>query len=211
MLNKLPGDEWQRHANLRALYVYQFVHPGKKLLFMGTEFGQGTEWNSAAVLDWYVLDYPLHKGLQTLVRDLSHLYSGNPSLYRNDFDWQGFDWIDCNDAEKSVLVFLRKGHDEKVVVVAVNFTPVPRHNFRIGVPRAGAYRELINSDMSQYGGSGLHNGSSPIQAEEHPWMNQPYSLEIALPPMAAVVLGVEDVKKATATRSKKSKANLSVR
>ncbi len=210
MLNKLPGDEWQRHANLRALYVYQFVHPGKKLLFMGTEFGQGAEWNSAAVLDWYVLDYPLHKGLQALVRDLNHLYSGNPSLYRNDFDWQGFDWIDCNDAEKSVLVFLRKGSDEEMVVVAVNFTPVPRHNFRIGVPRAGDYRELINSDMSQYGGSGLHNSSSPIQAEERPWMNQPYSLEITLPPLAAVVLGVEDVKKAAATRSKKSKANLSV-
>ncbi len=206
MLNKLPGDEWQRHANLRALYVYQFVHPGKKLLFMGTEFGQGTEWNSAAVLDWYVLDFPLHKGLQALVRDLNHLYTANPALHRNEFDYQGFDWIDCNDAEKSILVFLRKGNEGEAVVVAVNFTPVPRQNFRIGVPEAGAYRELINSDMSQYGGSGLQNGTQPILAEEMPWMNRPYSLEITLPPLAAVVIGLEASKQAKPAPSNKLKA-----
>lgn len=207
MLNKLPGDEWQRHANLRALYVYQYVHPGKKLLFMGTEFGQGTEWNSAGVLDWYVLDYPLHKGLQTLVKDLNHLYTGQPALHRHEFDYQGFDWIDCNDAEKSILVFLRKGDEGEVLVVAINFTPVPRQNFRIGVPQSGTYHELINSDMSQYGGSGLHNGSQPMQAEEKPWMNRPYSLEITLPPLAAVVIGLEAAKPAKAQRTKKVKAS----
>ena len=203
----MPGDEWQRHANLRALYVYQYVHPGKKLLFMGTEFGQGTEWNSAAILDWYVLEYPLHKGLQALVKDLNHLYTGNPALHRNEFDHQGFDWIDCNDAEKSILVFLRKGDEGEAVVVALNFTPVPRQNFRIGVPQSGTYRELINSDMLQYGGSGLHNGSQPIVAEEKPWMNRAYSLEITLPPLAAVVIGLEPVKQANPARSKKLKAN----
>ena len=206
MLNKLPGDEWQRHANLRALYVYQFAHPGKKLLFMGTEFGQGREWNSAAVLDWYVLDYPLHKGLQTLVKDLNHLYNTNPALYRNEFDWQGFDWIDCNDAEKSILVFLRKGDKDEIAVVAVNFTPVPRQNFRIGVPQPGTYRELINSDLSHYGGSGLGNGLQPILAEEKPWMNRPCSLEITLPPLAAVVLGLETGSRNESPRLKKQKA-----
>ncbi len=191
MLNKMPGDEWQRHANLRVLYTYQFTHPGKKLLFMGTEFGQGTEWNSAKVLDWYVLEYPLHLGLQRLVRDLNHLYQKYPALYRNEFDWQGFEWIDCHDHQQSVLSFLRKGNDGEIAVVVLNLTPVPRHNYRIGVPLAGDYREVLNSDSEIYGGSNVGNGSSPILADEQPWMNRSHSLLLTIPPLAGIVLTYE--------------------
>ena len=187
MLNKMPGDEWQRHANLRALYTYQFTHPGKKLLFMGTEFGQGTEWNSATVLDWYVLDYPLHQGMQRLTRDLCNLYRSTPALFRYEFDWQGFDWIDCNDAQQSILSFLRKGDEGEIAVVIVNLTPVPRENYRIGVPQGGRYREALNSDSEFYGGSNLGNGPAPLEAEPMPWMDRPYSLSLTLPPLASVV------------------------
>ena len=122
MLNKMPGDEWQRFANLRALYTYMFCHPGKKLLFMGTEFGQGVEWSSTGTLDWYVLDYPLHQGVLRLVTDLNRLYRQTPALFRYEFDWRGFDWIDCHDADNSVLSFLRRNDDEFVIVV-INLTP----------------------------------------------------------------------------------------
>ena len=189
MLHKMPGDEWQRHANLRALYTYQFTHPGKKLMFMGTEFGQGLEWNSAGVLDWYVLQYPLHQGMQLLVKDLNRLYGSSPALYRHEFDWQGFEWIDCRDARQSVLVFLRKGNDGELMVVAVNLTPVPRHGYRIGVPLPGAYREVFNSDSQFYGGSNLGNGSHDLLAEEVPWMGRPYSLALTLPPLAGIAIG----------------------
>jgi 1,4-alpha-glucan branching enzyme len=191
MLHKMPGDEWQRHANLRLLYTYQFTHPGKKLLFMGTEFGQGLEWNSAGVLDWYVLEYPLHQGMQRLVRDLCHLYRTTPALYRYEFDWPGFEWIDCHDSEQSILSFLRKGDGEEIVVVVLNLTPVPRENYRIGVPLAGGYREVINSDSEYYGGSNMGNGPVPLGAEPTPWMNHPYSLNLTLPPLATVVFSYE--------------------
>ncbi len=188
MLNKMPGDEWQRHANLRALYTYQFTHPGKKLMFMGTEFGQGLEWNSAGVLDWYVLDYPMHQGMQRLVKDLNHIYQSHPALYRNEFDWQGFEWIDCNDYQQSVLSFLRKGNDGEIMLVVINLTPVPRHNYRIGVPLPGYYREVFNSDSEFYGGSNLGNGYAPLQAEDQPWMNRSHSLSLTIPPLAGIVL-----------------------
>jgi len=136
MLNKMPGDEWQRFANLRALYTYMFCHPGKKLLFMGTEFGQGREWISTQTLDWYVLDYPLHQGVQSLVTDLNRLYRQTPALHRYEFDWQGFEWLDCDDADNSVLSFIRRADDQFVVVV-VNLTPMPHAGYRIGVPLAG--------------------------------------------------------------------------
>ena len=190
MLNKMPGDEWQRFANLRALYTYMFTHPGKKLLFMGTEFGQGLEWNSAGVLDWYVLEYPLHQGMQRLVRDLNGLYRGAPALHAHEFEWQGFEWIDCHDAQQSVVSFLRKDGDD-FLVVAVNFTPVPRTGYRIGVPAAGRYREILNSDSAFYGGSNLGNGGEDLVADDQPWMNRPYSLTIALPPLAGIVLRPE--------------------
>ncbi len=187
MLNKMPGDEWQRFANLRALYTYQFTHPGKKLLFMGTEFGQGLEWSSTGVLDWYVLEYPLHRGMQRLVRDLNHLYNGNAALHRNEFDWQGFEWINCHDAQQSVLSFIRWAGEECLIVI-VNFTPVPRHDYRIGVPRKARYEEIFNSDSAFYGGSNVGNGDRDLWAEDHPWMSRPWSLSLTLPPLAVVVL-----------------------
>ncbi len=188
MLNKMPGDEWQRHANLRALYTYQFTHPGKKLMFMGTEFGQGLEWNSAGVLDWYVLQYPKHQGMQRLVRDLNRLYGASPALHRYEFDWQGFEWIDCHDAHQSVLSFLRKGNAGELMAIVLNLTPVPRHGYRIGVPVAGRYREVLNSDSEYYGGGNLGNGSGDLVTEERPWMGRPYSLALTLPPLAGIVL-----------------------
>jgi 1,4-alpha-glucan branching enzyme len=191
MLNKMPGDEWQKHANLRALYTYQFTHPGKKLMFMGTEFGQGTEWNSAGLIDWYVLDYPLHRGIQQLIKDLCQLYRTTPALYRYDFDWQGFEWIDCHDSEQSVLSFLRKGDGDEMIVVIMNLTPVPRESYRIGLPLEGQYREVINSDSTYYGGSNMGNGEDPLLTETIPWMNHPYSLGLTLPPLSTIALQYE--------------------
>jgi 1,4-alpha-glucan branching enzyme len=190
MINKMPGDEWQRFANLRLLYTYMFTHPGKKLLFMGTEFGQGTEWNSAATLDWYVLQYGFHQGMQLLVRDLNRLYQDSPELHHYEFEWQGFSWIDCHDAEQSILSYLRK-KDNDFLVVVVNFTPVPRHDYRIGVPRQCRYSEVLNSDSHYYGGSGVGNGGVELIAEERPWMEHPYSISITVPPLGGIVLRPE--------------------
>jgi 1,4-alpha-glucan branching enzyme len=187
MLYKMPGDEWQRFANLRVLYTYMFCHPGKKLLFMGTEFGQGQEWNSAQVMDWYVLEYPLHQGVKLLVKDLNRLYRETSALHYYEFDWRGFEWIDCHDSENSVLSFLRRS-DNGFVVVIVNLTPVPRTGYRIGVPEGGEYREIFNSDSAFYGGSNLGNGDHPLIAEPTPWMNRSHSLSLTLPPLAGIVL-----------------------
>jgi len=187
MLHKMPGDEWQRFANLRALYTYQFCHPGKKLLFMGTEFAQGQEWDSAQVLDWYVLEYPLHQGVQRLVKDLNHLYRTLPALHRYEFDWRGFDWIDCNDTDNSVLSFVRRA-DDTFVIVVINLTPVPRENYRLGVPQAGEYIEIFNSDSAFYAGSNVGNASHAIYTEALPWMNQSCSINLTLPPLAGIVL-----------------------
>ncbi len=190
MLNKMPGDEWQRHANLRLLYTYMFTYPGKKLLFMGNEFAQGSEWNHDRALDWYVLDYPLHQGIQRLVSDLNRLYRDEPALHRYDFDDRGFAWIDCHDAAQSVISYLRHGDtDEDSVVVVLNFTPVPRHGYRLGVPAPGYYREVLNSDSAFYAGSDLGNGGG-IQAESTPWMGLPWSLSLSLPPLGALMLKV---------------------
>ncbi len=190
MLSKMPGDEWQRFANLRLAYSYMFTHPGKKLLFMGTEFGQGNEWDSQKVLDWWVLDYPLHQGMRQLVKDLNHLYHASPALYSKEFEWDGFDWIDCHDSRQSVLSYVRKNGDELMVVV-LNFTPVPRSGYRIGIPAGGRWREAFNSDSAFYGGSNLGNGGEALLAEEREWMNRPWSMEITLPPLGAVVLTPE--------------------
>ncbi len=192
MLNKMPGDEWRQHANLRALYAYQFTHPGKKLLFMGTEFGQGREWNSAGVLDWYVLDYALHQGMQRLVKDLNRLYTGSPALFQQEFSWEGFEWIDCNDSEQSVLSYLRKGKSGELMVVVLNLTPVPRQGYRISLPLGGRYIEVLNTDSSYYGGSNVGNGVDPLEAEATPWMGRPYSLALTLPPLAGIVLSRQE-------------------
>ncbi|HGX93037.1 MAG TPA: 1,4-alpha-glucan branching enzyme, partial [Candidatus Tenderia sp.] len=187
MLHKMPGDEWQQHANLRLLYTYMFTHPGKKLLFMGTEYGQGNEWNSTQMLDWFCLDYPLHQGMKRAVADLNKLYCTTPALHRHEFEWHGFEWIDCHDADQSVLSYMRKAGDE-VAVVLVNFTPLPRHGYRIGVPTLAEYREIFNSDAELYGGSNTGNGGVQLMAEDQPWMNQPYSIVLTLPPLAGIVL-----------------------
>jgi len=190
MLNKMPGDEWQRFANLRLLYTYMFTHPGKKLLFMGCEFAQGVEWNDTNTLDWYVLDYPKHQGVKSLVKDLNNLYRSSEALYHYEFNWQGFEWIDCQDFEQSILVFLRKS-DEQFLIVIVNFTPVIRHNYRVGVPSAGKYLEILNSDSEYYGGSNVGNGSDMLVADEIAWMNQSHSLSLTLPPLACIILAMQ--------------------
>jgi 1,4-alpha-glucan branching enzyme len=187
MLHKMPGDEWQRFANLRLAYTYMFTHPGKKLLFMGTEFGQGHEWDSQTVLDWWVLDYPLHQGVRQLVRDLNGLYHNTQALHGNEFDWHGFEWIDCHDARQSVLSYVRKSGDE-MVVVALNFTPVPRVGYRIGVPKPGTWKEVLNSDSAFYGGSNLGNGLADLETIEGEWMGRPWSLVVNVPPLAGIVL-----------------------
>jgi len=189
MLNKMPGDEWQKFANLRALYGYMFTHPGKKLMFMGCEFAQGVEWNSHNTLDWYVLDYPLHQGIKKLVEDLNKLYHSTPALYRYEFDWQGFEWVDCHDSDQSVVSFLRKDGDNFVLVV-VNFTPVAREHYRLGVPQRGHYQEILNTDSVYYGGSNTGNAGG-VDAEDIPWMNQPCSVSITLPPLATIVLALK--------------------
>ncbi len=187
MLYKMPGDEWQRFANLRTLYAYMYAHPGKKLVFMGTEFGQGSEWNSSGVLDWNVLQYPLHRGVLQLVQDLNALYRSHSALHVYDFDWQGFEWIDCHDALQSVLSFVRRSADRFLVVV-VNFTPVVRHDYRIGVPQRCAYEEILNTDSAYYGGSNVGNYGESLQAEDKPWMGRGHSLALTLPPLGAIVL-----------------------
>ncbi|GBE07698.1 1,4-alpha-glucan branching enzyme GlgB [bacterium BMS3Abin11] len=190
MLNKMPGDEWQKFANLRLLYTYMFTYPGKKLLFMGCEFGQGAEWNHDTGLDWYVLQYPYHAGLKKLISDLNRLYTLQPALHKYDFEPQGFDWIDCNDTDQSVLSYLRRTEHESIIVV-LNFTPVVRENYRIGVPEQGNYEVIFNSDSNYYAG-GNAGGFTIVQAEEVPWMNHSVSVRLTLPPLAGLVLKIQD-------------------
>jgi 1,4-alpha-glucan branching enzyme len=189
LLARMPGDDWQRFANLRALYGFMYGHPGKKLLFMGGEFAQSGEWSHDRSLDWHLLDAgPFHRGVQGLVRDLNHHYRAEPALHERDCDPAGFQWIDCCDAEQSVLSFLRRARDpDDFVLVACNFTPVPRHGYRIGVPRAGFYRELLNTDAAVYGGSDVGNQGG-VPSEPVPWQGQPHSLVVTLPPLAVLFL-----------------------
>lgn len=186
MLNKMPGDDWQRFANLRLLYTFMFTYPGKKLLFMGSEFAQGTEWNCEETLDWYVLEYPLHNGMKTLVGDLNKLYTSTPALYRHEFDPHGFEWLDCNDREQSILSYIRKDDDQYIISI-FNFTPVVRESYRIGVPDLTSYKLIMNSDSEYYGGSNITNDFS-IEAESVPWSDKPYSIKVNLPPLAGIVL-----------------------
>ncbi len=186
LLGRMPGDAWQRLANLRLLYLYLWTLPGKKLLFMGGEFGQETEWDFAAGLPWHLTHDPAHAGVQQLVRDLNRLYVADPCLHRYEFEPQGFQWLDCDDAASSFLAFVRRD-GEAFVVVALNFTPVPRTGLRIGVPQAGHYREILNSDSAYYGGSNLGNPLA-IASTPAPHRGQPHSLELTLPPLGGVVL-----------------------
>ncbi len=188
LLAKMPGDVWQQFANLRALYGLMYAHPGKKMLFMGGEFGQWIEWNSNQSLDWHLLDYEPHRKLRELVRDLNRLYRSEPALHQVDFDWTGFEWVDFQDVENSVIAFLRRARNrDDYVLVVCNFTPVPRSNYRVGVPREGWHRELLSTDALDYGGGGISNQPGR-QAEARPWHNQPCSLELTLPPLGVVIL-----------------------
>jgi len=186
LLYRMPGDEWQRFANLRLLYGYMFTHPGAKLLFMGGEFGQGEEWNFQQSLDWHVLQYGYHKGMQRLVAGLNALYKKEPALHEKQFSSEGFEWIDYNDAANSVLIYLRKGNEEKdTVLVVCNMTPVPRENYRVGLPAKGKYRLIFNTDSTEFGGS-----DSPVKkqvtSEAFDWQFRDHSMEVDLPPLGMI-------------------------
>jgi 1,4-alpha-glucan branching enzyme len=188
MFGKIPGDDWQKAATLRALYGFMYAHPGKKLLFMGGEFGQRREWNYDASLDWHLLAEPVHAGIQRFVRDLNRVYASEPALYECDFDGHGFQWIDCNDNDNSVVSFVRRAaNPDDFVVSVLNFTPVPREAYLVGVPRAGSYVELINSDAEAYGGSNVGNGgvvfTDAIAAHGHA-----QSVKLKLPPLGCLIL-----------------------
>jgi 1,4-alpha-glucan branching enzyme len=188
LFNKMPGDRWQKHANLRALYAYMWSHPGKKLLFMGQEFAQEAEWSHERSLDWHLLEEGDKSGIQSLVRDLNRAYRDEPALWEVDFDPVGFYWIEPNDSDSNVVVFARASKDqERVLITAMNLAPVVRGPYRIGLPRAGRWKELINTDAEQYGGSGVGNMGS-VEAEPIPWHGQPFSAEVMLPPLAALWL-----------------------
>ena len=187
LVGKMPGDRWQRFANLRAYYGFMWTHPGKKLLFMGGEFAQQREWNHDTSLDWHLLGDPLHRGVQRAVRDLNRLYRELPALHELDTEPDGFQWIDAGDAEQSTLAYMRRSRDpHELAVVVANFTPVPRHDYRIGVPRGGLYRERFNSDAFDYGGSGLGNAGA-VRAQAHPAHGHAHSLVLTLPPLATLL------------------------
>ncbi|HTW51303.1 MAG TPA: 1,4-alpha-glucan branching protein GlgB [Stellaceae bacterium] len=188
LIGKMPGDQWQRFANLRAYFAFMWTHPGKKLLFMGGEFAQEREWNHDIGLDWQLLGEPMHAGVHRLMRDLNRLYRATPALYQRDCEGDGFSWIDANNGGESVLSYLRRGgaDAEAIAVTVANFTPVPRHGYRIGVPYPGRYRERINTDAADYGGSGVGN-SGMVEADPEPMHGHPYSLRLHLPPLAALI------------------------
>jgi 1,4-alpha-glucan branching enzyme len=188
LLAKMPGDPWQKRANLRSLYAYMWAHPGKKLLFMGCELGQEQEWRSEASLDWHLLERPEHSGIQALVRDLNAHYRAEPALWEVDFDPTGFRWLEANDADANVLAFLRLSRDgERLAVCVCNFSPVPRYGYRLGLPRGGSWRELLNTDSELYGGSGIGN-MGVVTAEPKPWHDQQFSAELTLPPLGVLWL-----------------------
>jgi 1,4-alpha-glucan branching enzyme len=188
ILNKIPGDAWQKFATLRLLYAYMFGHPGKKLLFMGLDFGQGDEWSEARSLDWHLLQFPFQSGLQRCVADLHRVYRSQPSLHEVDFHWDGFQWLESHDNENSVFAFLRRAKDPRdMLAVVLNFTPVPRYDYHVGVPTGGPWRELMNTDSSLYAGGNVGNAGE-VWARDEPWSGQPHSLRLTLPPLGAVYL-----------------------
>jgi 1,4-alpha-glucan branching enzyme len=186
LIYKMPGDEWQKFANVRAFLGYMFGHPGKKLLFMGTEFGQTSEWNHDAQVAWWLLEFPLHHKLLTMVRELNALYRREPALYEVDDSYAGFEWIDLHDAESSVITFIRFARNrDDFIVFACNFTPVPREGYRLGVPKPGLYREIFNTDSEMFGGSNIGNAGA-VMAHDTPMHGRPASMSITLPPLAVV-------------------------
>jgi len=188
LLGKMPGDDWQKFANLRLLLGYMYAQPGKKLLFMGGEFGQWWEWNHDSSLDWHLLTFPPHSSLQRWVEDLNRLYRSESVLHELEFDPAGFEWVDCSDFERSVISFIRKGRSTgDIILVVCNFTPMPRFNYRVGAPRGGFWREVLNSDAQQYGGSG-HGNLGGVEAAPIPCHGRPCSLNLTLPPLGVVFL-----------------------
>jgi 1,4-alpha-glucan branching enzyme len=187
----MPGDQWQKFANARAFLGYMFTHPGKKLLFMGCDIGTYDEWDSNASVPWDLLHYPIHDGLRAYVRELNRVYREQPALHQVDAEYRGFEWIDFSDVDQSSISFLRRGKDaNEFVVVACNFTPVPRAKYAIGVPETGFYRELLNSDAAMFGGSNLGNAGG-VTAVATPRHGRPYTITITLPPLAVVVFRPE--------------------
>jgi len=186
LIDRMPGDEWQRYANLRSLFGYMWGHPGKKLLFMGGEFGQQQEWKHDEGLQWHVLQYPIHSGLRNWVRDLNWYYRQTPALFELDFSAEGFEWVDLNDAPSSVLSFIRKAHSSnQIVLVVCNFTPLPREQYSVGIPRGGFWKEVLNSDSGHYGGSNIGNIGG-VHAIASPMHGKPFSLTLSLPPLGVL-------------------------
>lgn len=185
VLNKMSGDEWQKFANLRALYAYMFALPGKKLLFMGSEFAQGAEWNHDSSLDWHLLQYPQHRGISFLVRYLNHMYRHESALHELDFSSDGFEWLDAQDVDRSIISFFRKNSKGEQVLCAFNLTPVPQYGYHLGVNTAGFWKEILNTDATDYGGSGIGNRGG-VEAESVPTHNRSHSLRLTLPPLGAV-------------------------
>jgi 1,4-alpha-glucan branching enzyme len=189
LLDQMPGDHWQKFANLRLLYAMMWCHPGKKLLFMGSEFGQWQEWNFDESLQWHLLQWDSHRGVSRAVADLNQLLQHEAALHTVDFDGSGFEWIDCHNWQESVLAFVRRGREpDEFVVVVCNFTPVPRPGYRLGVPAAGSYAEKFNSDAARYGGSDVVN-LLPLASQPVPHHGREHSIVLTVPPLAAVVLG----------------------
>ncbi|MDQ3813877.1 MAG: 1,4-alpha-glucan branching protein GlgB [Armatimonadota bacterium] len=192
LIERMSGDEWQKFANLRAYYAFMWSHPGKKLLFMGGEFGQWQEWNFADSLEWLALTAPNHQGVQQLMRDINRILRSEPALYEDDFEGTGFSWIDANDTDNNVLSFMRHAkHSKEFIVVVCSFTPVVRENYRIGVPQPGFYREILNTDAGQYWGSGVGNGDGAA-TEDVPWHGHGQSLQLTLPPLATLWLKLSE-------------------
>jgi len=186
MVHKMPGDEWQRFANLRSLYLYMYTHPGTKLLFMGCEFGQTAEWNHNQSLDWHLMQYEPHQGMFAFIKALNYLYRNEPALYEHSFSQDGFEWIEGGDAVNSVVAYSRKGIDaENDLLIILNLTPVVRYFYRCGVPSPGEWKVLLNSDEGTYFGSGIEQQT--VQAEPIRWMNKEWSANFTLPPLAGLV------------------------
>jgi 1,4-alpha-glucan branching enzyme len=202
MIGKMPGDEWQKFANLRCLYTFMFTHPGKKTLFMSMEFGQWSEWNVWGDLEWQLLQHPAHQNLKYCISKLNHLYRTEPALYTQEFSQDGFEWVDCSDNRHSVVSFIRRAKDsEEFIVTVCNFTPQPHSHYRVGVPELGFYTELFNSDAREYGGSNMGNLGGKW-AEEWSFHNRPYSIDLCLPPLGVLVLKIDRQKTPEATQLK---------
>ena len=188
LINKMSGDSWQKFANLRLLFGCMFSQPGKKLIFMGGEFAQWKEWDHDSSLDWELLNSESHSGLQKWVGDLNKVYRAHPALHCRDLDEEGFEWIDCENVEESILAFIRKGDkDSEQMVIVLNFTPTPRLNYEIGVPQSGLWKEVLNSDAKDYDGSGIGNMGG-VTASPKPQHGNPFSLKLNLPPLSAIFL-----------------------